>query len=467
MYTKLEEQVIQLLRKGYSYFEIEDQLNVNNSTITKVMKKLEENRDYNTLKQIFMERSLRREPIVKDYLEFFEERILGSNGKTSLELSYELEHSKEYKGNNGEDLIYTDKDIKDYLRDMLKNNTSVYKNPKYYEKLITQLKNNDKMRGFIRYIDYKDRNIDVKKYLSKTTIKQYEDEINQRRLAKEVKSLPKDMGISEIAIKYSLSSDKVSEILRGQDSEQLLAQYHGEEEAQKIIQEYPEKMKYIRKNNSNTNRIFADNKNLSAMDKKRREFLYASQDVILRMILHYRLPFESLQKLLSFDNPDYLREEINRIASVQIDGFTLSNTIPYVLFEYLQDRYPNKEEQLEKKNDFYRQASNFWKKYLKAKKDNSDELNHLLSDLYDFKYRVLLKKRVFNFTKLSKEDQRTVIEYRLKYFIPHDKFPFNLDTMFKNCPEDLKMEWKVVSDQNRYISIKNLINKNKSWEPKL
>ena len=465
MYTKLEEQVIQLLRKGYSYFEIEDQLNVNNSTITKVMKKLEENRDYNTLKQIFMERSLRREPIVKDYLEFFEEGIL--KGKTSLELSYELEHSKEYKGNNGEDLIYTDKDIKDYLRDMLKNNASVYKNPKYYEELIIQLKNNDKMWGLIRYIDYKDRNIDVKKYLSKTMIKQYEDEINQRRLAKEIKSLPKDMGISEMAIKYSLSSDKVSEILRGEDSEQLLAQYHGEEEAQKMVQQYPERLALLRKKNLEAVQLYEDKTSVSEIDKKRREFLYANQDVILRMILHYRLPFESLQKLLSFDNPDYLREEINRIASVQIDGFTLSNTIPYVLFGYLQDRYPNKEEQLEKKNDFYRQASNFWKKYLKAKKDNSDELNHLLSDLYDFKYRVLLKKGVFNFTKLSKEDQRTVIEYRLKYFIPHDKFPFNLDAMFKNCPEDLKMEWKVVSDQNRYISIKNLINKNKSWEPKL
>ena len=170
LYSELEKRIIEELKQGYSYEKVAEIVNTTTHIVQKTVDKLKEYRAQNVLNEILMNKALRNQKILeKDYLDFFEEEI--QDGKTSLELCYELEQQELQ---NGASVIFTEKRITDYLKELLYERTP-YQYPEQYKELIAKLEENNQKNGYKKYCEFKNSGIDVTKYLLKQSIQAYEN----------------------------------------------------------------------------------------------------------------------------------------------------------------------------------------------------------------------------------------------------------------------------------------------------
>ena len=461
LYSELEKRIIEELKQGYSYEKVAEIVNTTTHIVQKTVDKLKEYRAQNVLNEILMNKALRNQKILeKDYLDFFEEEIL--DGKTSLELCYELEQQELQ---NGASVIFTEKRITDYLKELLYERTP-YQYPEQYKELIAKLKENNQKNGYKKYCEFKNSGIDVTKYLLKQSIQAYENETKKRKLALDSKSIPIEKGITQLSMEYGLLNRTVNEILNCEDPQQLVVEYHGEVEAEKIKDTHQKRIENTRIKNSQFYYFQGERTKVSEEDQKKESILYSNQDMILNMILQYRLSCDSLQRIFNFDSPEYLQQIILKIASIQPRILDYDKSISYVLYNYNQERYPNKETRVEKETENYRKASEFYVSFLKAVKEDPKKAEEIRKSLFDMEYEKVVNNPERDFSKLSPKDQRTVIEYRLKYFLPFSRMPYDRHAMERRVPEDLKREWEIVNAHNLDISIR-IRNERNAKKPRL
>ncbi len=459
IYDAFDLEMIKIALQGLTDEKIAEKTNTSPGTVKKLMKKLRENNPaiFDTIQ---LERALNKKIVNKDLLEYLEKAIF--KGKTPLELCYELEQSEEYKNNDGTPILLTDDKIIPYLKDILLE-TAAFKNQAYYKELTTKLEENEELNGQKVFEAYISKGIDCAKFLSPNNFKKYYDRINKKKLAEEIVDLPLDMGISEIAKKYNLMGTAVSEILRGKDSEQLLVRHHGKERADAIIKSYEERIKQSKQKIIELNSFNTNSKQLSLHDKKQLDFIRSEQEMIIKLILQYRLSFASVRKLFAIEDKEELQKTLLYFSSTQNQPF-LENAMRYVLFNYYYDMFNTKEERASAEEKQFREAAKFISEYLEAKKTNdTDKIKALYDSINDIEYRKIISRGQTSFTKLSKEEQRTVIMYRIKYLLPYREIiMFDDASMSANCPADLKKEWDLI---NKYNYDKFFHNKKATIKP--
>lgn len=456
MFDAWERKIIEEALNGDTIEKTAEKLNITPYDVKRVMKKLSEQEPY-TYNRILMERSLSKKIIDKDILEFLSQGIY--TGQSSLELSYNLEHSADIKNEDGSNIIYNDQDIKAYLRDIL-TQTAVYKDLRTYQELITKLEENNSLRGFKTFINFQKNGIDSAKYLTPNTYKVYENTLRKNKLVSELRELPPYTGISELASRYGLLTSAVRDILLGKDNEKLLETYYGEEEASKIIDSYEERINAAKKITVGKVAYSYTPQGNSRHDYKCLQYIRSNQEMILKLILEYRLTVNGLAKIFHFDRLETLEKEIIHLAGIQPTGDDLVNAIRYSFYNYYHDMYSNQTLAMEKEEENTNLAIYFFNEYLTAQKEDEEKRQKLYDKIDDLKYKKILAKNR-SFADLNESDQREVIKYRLKYVLPYRRMPFPHTSMTRYCPKDLRKEWDLVNEYNTTMTISEYRYRNK------
>ena len=456
MFDNWERKIIEESLKGYTEEKTAEMVNVTPYDVKRVMKKLREY-EPEVFNRILMERALNKKIVNKDLLEFFEAEI--NLGKSCLEISYDLEKSEEYKDENDKPYVFTDADIKEYLKDILTLNAA-FKNIEYYKELTKKLEENNQQRGLQTFVNFLEKNIDCSRYLSPYAYKIYENTLKKRKMVKELESLPEHTGTNELAQKYGLMSSAVREILLGNDKEELLKKYYGQEQARRIIDSYENRVAFSKKKNKEKVALKYRDEGLSEHDYKVIKYLRANQEVILKMILQFRLSLDGIAKLFDFEKKEALKKEILHLAGLQTIGDEFENAIRYALFNYYHDLYSDKEVAKEKESENYSKAAAYMKKYLQAQKANDKSLQELYNQIDDVEYKKILEKRNHSFSELTPQEKEVVIKYRIKYLLPYRKMPFSHTTMIRNVPKDFQEQWDLVNEYNTAMAVNDFRSRN-------
>ena len=460
MKEQMTKQIIEYALQGYTNEKIAELMDIEVYEIRDIMAQIRETMP-NEYNEILMVRALRGKILDKDIFEYLEKGILAR--KTFLELSYGLEQSKEYTQSDGSPILLKEGEIKQFLKDFL-HDSYPYKDEEYYEKLKTKLEENERLYGFAKFKEFMKQGIDPTRYLNPNTVRNYQSQIKKMKLVQEIKSIPNETSILAIAKQYGLVSSTVKEVLTGKDKDHLLQAYYGEEEAKKIADSYQTRIQEIKKDQVKRSSMgfpSYDKPYISEQDANIIKFIRENQEMILKLILQYHLTSDKLAELLHFQNKDILVNEILTLAELNENGKNLKGAIKYAMYNYYQDLYHNNKLASQKEQENFMKAASFFQKYLKALKEDKEEEKRLFAILNDEEYKKVLRKREPFFAKLSKEDQRVVIEYRIKYLLPYRQMPYTHTVLSSNVPQDLLKEWHLVNQYN----IDRNINEYKSRIP--
>jgi len=435
-YNEWDKKIIELALQGVSDIKIASKLNTSLNTIHTLLSSLGQqnhpNYDLDTYQKIQMERNLKQHNIVdKDLLDDIVNLIFA--GFTYVEIAI-------IQGNMTEEEVYN---YLNYLQQGVFRNIELYNKvrEKYAQTIETK---REEIYGRLQRLE--EQGVNLKTVSSSRFIRQYLYNKKIYEMVREYIDSGFNLSDQYLATKYGFNSYHISDILTGKDYEELLYRMFAKEKI--------EEMKAYRKSKSRLaskqtySNFFGNSEPLviSEEEKVKLNKIQSQMSLWYPMIFTFRLSIEDLGVLTNFNNIPALKKMIYNYARA-LENYSV-DALNYV-FNSLS-LLTEEEHQKRRK-----QADDFLANLTFAQLTDEQEAKKMIDWLTNAETIKIIKSGK-DFEELTKEEQRKVVEYRLKYIVPYRAFPYRHETFINNVPPEYLEEMNQISDfyHNVYHSSK-------------
>jgi len=428
--TQWEQNVIDLALQGLSNMEISNHLDTDVGLIANYIStlgKLEHhNYDLDLFQKIQMERNLAQRTITdKDLLEDIVALVF--SGFTYVEIASMYSNMTEEEVHS---VLYK-----------LNEKGSVYYDSELYKKVAAQNKKNiekNEEKIFKRLEELEKNGLNLKTISNSKLVQKYHLYKKIRSIMLEYLNHNMDLSDQYLAAKYGYQSAKVLEnIFTNKSYEKVILSVIDKETLEKIREH--RKINGLQK----AKKIYASmnrpNFEISLEEKELLNKIISRMNLWFPIMFTFQLSIDDLGILNNFKHLNILREEIWKVADRTNEFYRIS--LSYLLTHTIAT---NDEEREKRRNA----AKTFLSELGKAQLTNDlQKYKEMLEWLTDVKAKKLLNSKK-ELSQMSEEELNSVIEYRIKYAIPYQYFPYKSETILKYTPLKYQEQMKEVSDFN-------------------
>jgi len=322
---------------------------------------------------------------------------------------------------------------------------SPFKDKFLYSKVMRKQQQNQKRMEeeiYKRLESLEKNGVDLKQISSEMVFKRFERKKRIREMILDCLDSNMSLSTEELARKHSLNGETVKNILNGTIEKNTVLQVIDEESFQNIQNAWRVRNQVAKEEFRKGLDKFFESK-LTEEEKKKLEKISNQMNLWIPLLLTFQLSIEDLGILTNFHN----LEELKKVVMQKADKMSNyhENTLNYLFTNRIATNEREREERITKAKKFLKELT------LAQVTKNKEKERNLLQWLTDYKALTLLKNKK-PIETLTPEELNTLMEYRIKYAMPYQYFPYTNNALKRYIPDKYKEEMQEISDYNDKMS---------------